>query len=183
MDPGCGATAGRARRCATTPGARPCRRIPPPHGRYGGKRCSMETIEWLDEPTPGDVEAAAALITEHVREQLPGEPPYPPAELLGHLREQPGDRRTCLVVARDGAVVATAILELTDEDNQHVATVTDFMVAPSERRRGVGGRLLDAISDAARADDRRVLVCYAPDGSAAATAFAASRGARAGLIE
>jgi mycothiol synthase len=144
----------------------------------------VATIEWLDDPSDDDLVAAAAIITEQMREVIPGEPPYPAAELRLDLREQPDDIRRQLVVGRDrGEVVATAVVELTDADNQHVATVTDLMVTAGSRRQGIASQLLDVISTRVRTDNRRVLVCYGPVDAAPATALATARSARPGLVE
>jgi GNAT superfamily N-acetyltransferase len=70
-----------------------------------------------------------------------------------------------------GHVVATALLELTQKDNRHIAR-TSVWTHPEHRRRGFGSAMLEHVTRVATAEGRTVLVAEAatpyggpPDGS------------------
>ncbi|MFF0183760.1 GNAT family N-acetyltransferase [Streptomyces sp. NPDC005244] len=77
----------------------------------------------------------------------------------------------------EGAPLGSAYVRLfTDEGRRHLAEL-EIAVHAAERRRGVGGALLDAATTAARADGRRSLVAQAGTGSPG-DLFLAARGFR-----
>ncbi|MEU6375978.1 GNAT family N-acetyltransferase [Streptomyces sp. NPDC046909] len=86
-------------------------------------------------------------------------------------------RLAWLASASDGAPVGSAFLRLfTREGQDHLAEL-EIAVHGTERRRGVGSRLLDAAVTAARAEGRRSVIAQAEQGSPA-DAFLAARGFR-----
>ncbi|WP_329332123.1 GNAT family N-acetyltransferase [Streptomyces sp. NBC_00663] len=80
----------------------------------------------------------------------------------------PSSRRLAwLASAADGAPVGSAFLRLfTKEGQEHLAEL-EIAVHPTERRQGVGTRLLDAAVAAARDEGRRSVIAQAEQGSAA----------------
>ncbi|MET8290791.1 GNAT family N-acetyltransferase [Streptomyces sp. NPDC005132] len=90
----------------------------------------------------------------------------------------PSSRRLAWLAADSAGVpVGAAFLRLfTKEGQEHLAEL-EVTVHPAERRRGAGGRLLDAAVSAARAEGRRSLVAQAAHGSPG-DLFLAARGFR-----
>ncbi|MEU6660134.1 GNAT family N-acetyltransferase [Streptomyces sp. NPDC046821] len=90
----------------------------------------------------------------------------------------PDSRRLAWLASdADGNPVGSAFLRLIDRDGQRHLAELSLQVHPAERRRGVGTRLLDAATTAAREDGRRSLIAPADDGSPA-DPFLAARGFR-----
>ncbi|WP_369244052.1 N-acetyltransferase family protein [Streptomyces sp. R41] len=90
----------------------------------------------------------------------------------------PSSRRLAwLASGTDGAPAGSAFLRLfTKEGQEHLAEL-ELAVHPAERRRGVGGALLEAAVSAARDEGRRSLVAQAETGSPG-DLFLAARGFR-----
>ncbi|WP_393086774.1 GNAT family N-acetyltransferase [Streptomyces sp. LN704] len=90
----------------------------------------------------------------------------------------PSSRRLAWLAADSAGVpVGAAFLRLfTKEGPEHLAEL-EVTAHPAERRRGAGGRLLDAAVSAARAEGRRSLVAQAVHGSPG-DLFLAARGFR-----
>ncbi len=77
----------------------------------------------------------------------------------------------------EGHPVGSAFLRLFTGGGQEHLAEADVTVHPAERRRGVGGRLLDAVIATARAEGRRTVLAQAREGSPG-DGFLAVRGFR-----
>lgn len=79
-----------------------------------------------------------------------------------------GDGSRHLIVADDGSrLVGTVVLTLAPQPNQpHRADVGKMLVLSSQRRQGLGRRLLDAVEMLARAQGRTLLMLDTTSGSA-----------------
>jgi GNAT superfamily N-acetyltransferase len=141
---------------------------------------AVVTIEELDRLAldDGTLAQLAELSTIEEHELAPGDPPVEVAEEADELRVLPSFEELVLWVARDpdGRLLGRATLEIEHrEENHHLAEVA-LVVRPEARRRGIGGRLLLAVGERARAAGRTTLVTYGAagrDGAAAALALGA----------
>lgn len=138
----------------------------------------------LAHPDPRHLEAVVALQCAHLAETRPHDAP-PTTErvrraLAGFAAQRSYDVRV-VVVWRDGA--AAGLVEMVSSlkgDNAHLLQVEAY-VMPSERRRGVGTRLLEMALVRARADGRTLLIGTTTERVAAGEPFARRVGARPGL--
>ena len=91
-------------------------------------------------------------------------------------------REAWLVPGREtGTAAAACVLELPDIENKHLGTVS-IVVAPGQRRGGIGTALLRHAAQRAAGLGRTLLSGEAREGSAGA-AFGAATGARLGIAE
>ena len=122
-------------------------------------------LERLENPTDADGVAYHRLITATEAVDHPADPPTELAEIAGRLRLRRDDRRVLRWVVRDGdAMIGHVVLVLPDIDNQHLA-MSNVLVRPDHRRRGLGTALLRAAVAAAAADGRSTFLVEADDGS------------------
>jgi GNAT superfamily N-acetyltransferase len=122
-------------------------------------------LERLEDPTDADGVAYHRLITATEAVDHPADPPTELAEIAGRLRLRRDDRRVLRWVVRDGdAMIGHVVLVLPDIDNQHLA-MSNVLVRPDHRRRGLGTALLRAAVAAAAADGRSTFLVEADDGS------------------
>ena len=122
-------------------------------------------LERLEDPTDVDGVAYHGLITAMETVDHPDDPPTELAEIAGRLRLRRDDRRVLRWVVRDGdAMIGHVVLVLPDIDNQHLA-MSNVLVRPDHRRRGLGTALLRAAVAAAAADGRSTFLVEADDGS------------------
>jgi len=122
-------------------------------------------LERLEDPTDADGVAYHGLITAMETVDHPDDPPTELAEIAGRLRLRRDDRRVRRWVVRDGdAMIGHVVLVLPDIDNQHLA-MSNVLVRPDHRRRGLGTALLRAAVAAAAADGRSTFLVEADDGS------------------
>ena len=122
-------------------------------------------LERLEDPTDADGVAYHGLITAMETVDHPDDPPTELAEIAGRLRLRRDDRRVLRWVVRDGdAMIGHVVLVLPDIDNQHLA-MSNVLVRPDHRRRGLGTALLRAAVAAAAADGRSTFLVEADDGS------------------
>ena len=128
---------------------------------------------WTDVETrvidPSDDAAFAAwfaVLQAAERHDRPGEPGWllheQQAISIDGTKPDTDDRRTCLVVEREGRVVGAARAALPQRDNRHLVEV-DLAVEPAERRRGVGRVLVEAVERLAREDRRTTVVGYSDE--------------------
>jgi GNAT superfamily N-acetyltransferase len=137
------------------------------------------------EPEPFDLLTASEALARSrydllraVRAEVePGDPiPSLDAVRLEAQYPVPWTRRQEWVVLDGDRVAGWARLELEDLDtNRHLAECK-IEVARSDRRRGIGTQLLDAVGSAAREDGRTVLGTVASQGAAAEPFLAAVGG-------
>ena len=90
-------------------------------------------------------------------------------------------REAWLVPRTDGTAAAACLLELPDVENRHAA-MTSLVVAPGERRGGIGTMLLRHAAQRAAGLGRTLLTGETREGTPGA-AFAAAAGARGGVTE
>ena len=122
-------------------------------------------LERLEDPTDVDGVAYHGLITAMETVDHPDDPPTELAEIAGRLRLRRDDRRVLRWVVHDGdAMIGHVVLVLPDIDNQHLA-MSNVLVRPDHRRRGLGTALLRAAVAAAAADGRSTFLVEADDGS------------------
>lgn len=151
-------------------------------------------IGWVDTFDETDLEAVAAMITDLLRDAIPGERPYPSGELAAELVHHRSYEQVRLALARrtpgpgtvtgTGEVVGAAMLRLDGSgSNRHIAWLEHLLVDRGHRREGIGGSLLELVVGTARDDGRTVLSHAAPVGHPAATAFAERAGATRSLVE
>ena len=136
-------------------------------------------------PDPRHVAALLTLECSRLAETRPHDAP-PTAEhvrrAIASVAKQRGyDVRDA--VAWHGAVAAGHVMTASSRkgDNAHLLQVEAY-VMPSERRRGVGTRLLEAAVRRARAEGRTLLIGTTTERVAAGEPFARSVGARPGLV-
>ncbi|HEY2331854.1 MAG TPA: GNAT family protein [Acidimicrobiales bacterium] len=141
-------------------------------------------IGWIEHPTSIELEGAAGLVSAFLAEVIPGERPYPAAELAAELAHHRSDVEVRLALAvEDGVPVGMARLTHGPDSDRRYASLDELVVAPDHRRRGVGRRLLDLAAAASRLDGRTVLAGAGPVGHPGSGGLAERVGARAGLIE
>lgn len=118
------------------------------------------------------------------RERLPDDPPIPVEETLQELKNLPPFvevKMWCAWDAHQSEIVAASLVQLLRmEENQHLAQF-DITVLPDYRRQGFGRQLLALVTDAAQADNRRLLLAQTFDRIPAGEAFMTRLGARKGL--
>ena len=121
----------------------------------------MTAVRRIDPASDADVAIGARLMTEVWREALgPDEPPTEVAEVETWWRHPAADAEVLgwFVVDDAGEPVGLAVLEArTGRGNDDRAWVTDLWVRPTERRRGLGRLLADAVVEAARERGRTTL--------------------------
>ena len=132
-----------------------------------------------------DVHDDVALAAWHGAESasLHHERPFAPQRSLPALTasvQHPSGfvRRVLLAARRDGEVVGTAELVLSQTENEHLAEL-EIHVRPEHRRRGTGAALHRAVDEIRRADGRTTVIgeLYLPlGGSAAGLDFATALG-------
>lgn len=94
-----------------------------------------------------------------------------------------GERALLVAQDRSGRIVGTVQLILAMPDNQpHRADVAKMLVHRDARRRGVAGRLLAALDDAARAEAKSVLVLDTVTGGDAERLYARAGWQRVGSV-
>ncbi len=143
-------------------------------------------IEQLNFKEATDSEFAALnKIINIVRfERQPDDPPIPLNETTNQIKNLPSfvDLKMWSVWNEDHSeMIAMGNVGLmhTDE-NQHIAQF-DIIVHPDARRQGIGKELLDLITAAAQADQRRLLLTDTNDRIPAGEAFMQRLGAKRGL--
>jgi GNAT superfamily N-acetyltransferase len=118
------------------------------------------------------------------RERLPDDPPIPLEESIQGLRNIPPFvelKMWCAWNARQTEIVAQCnVVLFRMEENQHLAQL-DITVQQEHRRQGLGRRLLTLVTEAARADNRRLLVTETIDRVPGGEAFMTRLGAQRGL--
>lgn len=145
----------------------------------------MISVRPIDTASDDDLAVAAGLVTEVWREALgPTEPPTEVDELDAWLRHPAADAEVLGWFAVDGAPIGLAVLEVrTGRGNDDRGWVTDLWVRPSERRRGAGRLLLDAVVAAAKERHRRILDHGHQVPHEGAEGFAAAVGCTVALAE
>lgn len=134
------------------------------------------------DPTDEQLEALRLPLTAAWSEDQPHEPPPTEAAWRASVRSPwSGDPARLLVAGDLPGADGLALVELPAHDNPHLALV-EVLVAPGQRRRGLGRALWQAAADLVRADGRRTLLAEARVGGTA-EALLASMGAEPELEE
>jgi GNAT superfamily N-acetyltransferase len=149
-----------------------------------GKPAGVLSIDWLEDPSPRQVEAVAAMVSEFYREFLPNEPDLPAAELAATSQCEE-DRLVAIAVAGDetGAAGAARVIFRDVKGRQDIGEVDPFVVRAGRRRHGVGTALLAAVSERARQEGRARLEYFVVTAHVAGMEFAATTGAHPGLLD
>ncbi len=152
----------------------------------GGAASSIVSTELdLAQPDPRHLEAVVALQCSHLAETRPHDAPPTVEHARRALAGVAAQRNFAVRVAVawcDGAAAGLAeMVSSRKGDNAHLLQVEAY-VMPSERRRGVGTRLLEVAIGRARAEGRTLLIGTTTDGVAAGEPFARRLGARPGLV-
>lgn len=136
----------------------------------------------LGDPASADIADAVRLLQVLDQERVPEDPPLPIETYVRRLTTLRPDGRAVLWGARDAghALVGGAFLALSDREDLANGFAGVF-VAPDQRRRGVGRRLLRAITERAAGEGRKTLAGITSDRVPAGAEFARAMGARAGL--
>jgi mycothiol synthase len=129
--------------------------------------------------------AALNRHTNRIRqERLPDDPPIPLDETIKNLQSLPPfiDLRLWAAWSLDRSEVLAQcnIVLMRTEDNKHLAQF-EITVLPEQRQQGLGRQLLRLVAEAARDDNRRLLVTETVDRTPAAEAFMNRLGAQKGL--
>lgn len=117
-------------------------------------------------------------------ESQPDDPPIPLEEMILNLKNLPpfvDVKMWCAWDANQDEIIAqgnVALLRL--EENKHLSQI-DITVRPDYRRQGIGKQLLALVSEAARTDQRRLLLTSTFDRIPAGEAFMKHLGAQKGL--
>lgn len=116
-------------------------------------------------------------------ERDPDFPPRPLSETRVWAREVPGfiDRRCWWVREPTGRVVAFALADAYDVENNRHLLETDFGVDPDRRRQGLGTLLLEAVASHAHETDRRLVLFETDSSVPSGESFARFIGADPGL--
>jgi len=118
------------------------------------------------------------------REYLPDDPPIPLEESIQELKNMPPFvelKMWCAWGAKQSGIIAEGFVGLLRmEENLHLAQF-DITVHPGYRRQGLGRQLLALITEAARADNRRLLLTQTYDRMPSGEAFMTRLGAQKGL--
>jgi GNAT superfamily N-acetyltransferase len=143
----------------------------------------------LETVAPDDEQALRdwfALLTATRAHDVPADPPPCWVEHRAWLvAPEPGYAVTAWLARTGAEAVGMVLLALPTLDNQEVA-LGDLVVSPRHRRRGVGRRLLQQLTDAARAAGRVRLIVEAReplDEPGPAPAFLTAAGGRKALTE
>jgi GNAT superfamily N-acetyltransferase len=117
-------------------------------------------------------------------EYLPDDPPIPLEESIQELKNLPPFVELKMWCAWDVShreIIADGYVGLLRmEENQHLAQI-DITVQPEYRRQGLGRQLLALLTEAAHADNRRLLMTQTYDRIPAGEAFLMHLGAQKGL--
>jgi GNAT superfamily N-acetyltransferase len=133
-----------------------------------------------------DEETSAAIFAHHEElwtEMHPDDPPRNLEQVRARWAALPPFLRTYGWLARQpaGHVIASGALFLTDmEENRHVVQA-ELEVIPEWRRQALGWRLARRLLEAARDEERRLLIFSTNDRDEGGAAFARRLGAHAGL--
>ncbi len=122
----------------------------------------MDKVQQLHDISDTDVTAWHDVVSASVAHDLPGEPLPTLDQLHGQLAMPgSGDRHLLWMATAGDTVTGVAWLRLFEGYGRaHLGEVT-IHVHPAHRRRGIGTRLLRAVAEAARRENRRSLVAEA----------------------
>jgi GNAT superfamily N-acetyltransferase len=143
----------------------------------------MQIVEYNPAADADKVRAWYELYAECEPVDAPGSPVQSERGFCTAMRlSWPGfPQEPALATAGDGSCVGGYVLDLPERENRHLAGVT-VLVALGRRRSGLGTALLRDAARRAGAHGRSKLTAETRTGLAG-SAFAASKGARPGLIE
>jgi ribosomal protein S18 acetylase RimI-like enzyme len=119
------------------------------------------TIRQLTHPTPSDIAQLADILIAVVDQgaSVGYLPPLEPADAAAYWSSVLEPGVVLLVAERGQQIVGTAqLIGAMRPNGRHRAEVAKVLVHPRAQRQGIGRALLAAIDDAARADERSLLV-------------------------
>jgi len=139
-------------------------------------------VDWVTDGTDERITAAAELLAAWERDDLAQSRTTPAEEVAQSIFSHPMGLTARVAVAEsDDRVVGAAHLGI-DPVNPHVGWVRWLVVDASFRRRGVGGALVTALQEAARAERKGQLGHAALADSDVAARFGSALGAQPGLV-
>jgi mycothiol synthase len=138
----------------------------------------------LRDASPAEYAALNRHNNKLRRERLPDDPPIPLDEMIQGFKNIPSFIEVKIWCAWDQAqteIIAQGnVVLMRTNENQHITQV-DLTVLPEYRRQGVGRRLLALLTEAARADGRRLLISETFDRLPGGAAFMSCLGAKKGI--
>jgi len=150
---------------------------------------TSDTYQFLPFDCKGATPAEYAALNRHTNrmrlERLPDDPPVPLEELIQNLQSIPSFVDLRLWAARTpGQNEITALGNLSlmrTEENPHLASF-DISILPEHRRHGLARQMLRRITQAAEADQRRLLMTNTVDRVPSGEAFLLRLGAQKDLV-
>jgi GNAT superfamily N-acetyltransferase len=141
------------------------------------------TCRVIEDPLDPLVGPALRLCDQFWREALgPAHPGSRPSELPWRLTPVGGRRWARLVAIVEGDALRAAALQQLGWPEQTSSWVPWAIVAPEDRRLGIGRRLVEAVSDLARQDGQRLLTWNTPSDDEGSRQFSLGLGAAAGEV-
>lgn len=136
----------------------------------------------LRDPATADIADVVRLLKRLDQERVPEDPPLPDEAYVRRVTTMRPDGRVFFWGARDAsdALVGGAYLAVSDRENL-AKGFAGVLVAPDQRRRGTGRRLLHAVTERAGSEQRTILTGITSDRVPAGAEFARAMGAAAGL--
>jgi GNAT superfamily N-acetyltransferase len=129
-----------------------------------------KTVKQLDHASDSEIEAWHDVVVASIAHDRPGEELPSLEQVSGDLTTTKLESRHLHWLATDGpAVAGVASLRLFDAASRDHLAQLSLHVHPSHRRGGLGSLLLSLAIEAARADERSIMVAEASSGTPAGT--------------
>lgn len=146
---------------------------------------SFKILPFLPDSPEADFRALNRHVNRMRRERLPDDPPIPLEETIQNRQNVPDyvDQQLWAAWTPGRAEIAglAGAAFLRTEENRHVGQF-ELTVVPEHRLQGLGRQLLRLVAEAARQDNRRLLVASTTDRVPGGEAFMLRLGAHKGLV-